>query len=337
MARWKITQHSDKRDREPSLSFDDTGILREVVGELGLHLKLISETLGVELKQRGNTVYLRSAGGSVDLARQVLEELYALVERGHALHPADVRHGIRILASDPSAKLNSFFGDLIVMGVKGRPICPRSEGQREYVCALRKHDIVFGVGPAGTGKTYLAMAMAVAALQRKEVRRVVLTRPAVEAGEKLGFLPGDLTEKVDPYLRPLYDALQDMVQPDRIARLLERQTFEVAPLGFMRGRTLNDAYVVLDEAQNTTIEQMRMFLTRLGDRAKMVITGDITQVDLPPNRQSGMAQALNVLRDVSGIGVVHLSAKDVVRHPLVADIIEAYEAEDCRRRTREKQ
>ena len=303
-----------------------------MVGELGLHLKLIADALGVELKQRGNTVYLRSIGGSVPLARLVLEELYGLVGRGHALHPADVRHGIRILTADPSAKLVSFFNDLIVMGVKGRPICPRSGGQRAYVDALRHNDIVFGVGPAGTGKTYLAMAMAVAALQRKEVRRVVLTRPAVEAGEKLGFLPGDLSEKVDPYLRPLYDALQDMVPPDRIARLLERQVFEVAPLAFMRGRTLDHAYVVLDEAQNTTIEQMRMCLTRLGERAKMVITGDITQVDLPPNRQSGMAQALRVLKDVSGIGVVHLTAKDVVRHPLVADIIEAYESEDRRRR-----
>ena len=222
----------------------------------------------------------------------------------------------------------TYFNDTVLVAVDGTPIAPRSAGQKAYVSMLRRHDVCFGVGPAGTGKTYLAMAVAVAALQRGEVKKIVLTRPAVEAGEKLGFLPGDLNEKVDPYLRPLYDALGDMIPAERVQRLFERHTIEVAPLAFMRGRTLAGAYVILDEGQNTTREQMKMFLTRLGEGSRMVITGDITQVDLPRRSDSGLIHALGVLERVNAIGVARLGSGDVVRHPLVAAIIDAYDASD---------
>ena len=246
------------------------------------------------------------------------------MSHGHVLFPDDVEHAVRILDSSPDARLHKWFSDAILVGIKGRPIAPRTPGQARYLHVLREHDVTFAIGPAGTGKTYLAMAVAVAALKRGEVQRIILTRPAVEAGEKLGFLPGDLTEKVDPYLRPLYDALNDMLPADRIARLLERQHIEVAPLAFMRGRTLDDAWIILDEGQNTTVEQMKMFLTRLGRSSRMVVTGDISQIDLPRGRTSGLVHALQVLSGVHGLGVVRLSGRDVVRHPLVAKIIEAY-------------
>jgi len=299
---------------------------------------MISRALGVEVHQRGNAVWIGAQSGSADnaaLAIRAVEQLYDLIADGRALHPTDVHHALRLLHADPKADVRAFFSDTVLMDVHNRPITPRTPGQRRYVQVLRTHDITLGVGPAGTGKTYLAMAMAVSALKRGDVRRIVLTRPAVEAGEKLGFLPGDLTEKVDPYLRPLYDALEDMVPKDRVARMFENQIIEVAPLAFMRGRTLNDAYVVLDEAQNTTTEQMRMFLTRLGERSKMVINGDVTQIDLPRSRTSGMVQALRILSAIDKIGVVHMTAKDVVRHPLVAEIIEAYQSVDDARRHQE--
>lgn len=295
--------------------------------------------MAVEVGQRGSDIMI---GGSVgpesdpELAAVAVNQLYGLVTRGVELRPLDVEHALRILKRDPAADLASFFSQAILIGVDGRPIVPRSAGQQHYVNVLRAYDIVFGVGPAGTGKTYLAMAVAVAALKRGDVKRIVLTRPAVEAGEKLGFLPGDLTEKVDPYLRPLYDALHDMIPPDRIARMFEKRVIEVAPLAFMRGRTLADAYVVLDEAQNTTREQMKMFLTRLGNGTRMIITGDISQIDLPRKHESGMVQALRILKPaagggVDGIGVVRFSSADVVRHPLVAAIIDAYEVFDAER------
>ena len=295
---------------------------------MGNHLKLVAERAGVLLTQRGNQILVSGDPTAVDQVRNLLEQLDVLVASGHALHKSDVAHAMRILADDPRASLGSFFRDTLLVGVEGRRITPRSAGQRAYVEALRNHDVVFGVGPAGTGKTYLAMAMAVAALKRGEVKRIILTRPAVEAGEKLGFLPGTLTDKVDPYLRPLYDALQDMLPADRVARMIEKGVIEVAPLAFMRGRTLKSAVVLLDEAQNTTREQMRMFLTRLGQDSRMVITGDVTQTDLPSRSQSGMAHALRVLSDVDRIGVVRLSSRDVVRHPLVARIIDAYAQDD---------
>jgi phosphate starvation-inducible PhoH-like protein len=311
------------------VQFDDNDRVRELVGHMGSNLELIGTRTGLSLSQRGGQILVDGEDEeAVAFGERLLQELYGLVEHGHALVTEDVAHAIRILEQDRRADLRSFFEDTVLVGVDGRRITPRSAGQRDYLHALRRHDIVFGVGPAGTGKTYLAMAVAVAALKRGDVKRIILTRPAVEAGEKLGFLPGDLTEKVDPYLRPLYDALEDMLPADRVARLLERRTIEVAPLAFMRGRTLKSAVVVLDEAQNTTKEQMRMFLTRLGPDSKMVITGDVTQIDLPNRVGSGMVQALRVLSDVGGIGVVKLTSLDVVRHPLVASIIEAYAEHD---------
>lgn len=257
-----------------------------------------------------------------------------MIEGGHPISVTDVDHAVRLVRNDPNADVHAYFADTVWTGVGHRAISPRTANQRLYVDALRRADIVFGVGPAGTGKTYLAMAMAIAALQRGDVRRIVLTRPAVEAGEKLGYLPGDLAEKVDPYLRPLFDALQDMLPPDRIAKLNEKRAIEVAPLAFMRGRTLQDAYVILDEAQNTTVEQMKMFLTRLGERSRMVITGDVTQIDLRPARASGLVHALRVLSGVERIPVVHFETSDVVRHPLVAEIIEAYERDSRLREER---
>ena len=330
---------SESGDGAELLGFDDNSLVRELVGELGSHLKLVARPLGVTLTQRGSGVLVGGSGNRV-LAKQVLQALYGLAASGRALHPADVRHAVRILKADPGSDLAGYFHDTVLTTVHGRPITPRSAGQKTYLEALRSHDVVFGVGPAGTGKTYLAMAVAVAALQRGEVKKLILTRPAVEAGEKLGFLPGDLTEKVDPYLRPLYDALSDMVPAERAQRMLERGVIEVAPLAFMRGRTLAGAYVVLDEGQNTTREQMKMFLTRLGEGSRMVVTGDITQIDLPRRRDSGMVHALEVLSDVGRVGVSRLTASDVVRHPLVAEIINAYDsaqkADDVRRDNRRR-
>ena len=310
---------------ERSIPFDDNDALRALVGELGAHLKTLARSTGTEVVQRGNTVWFAGAEADVDVVEALLNALYALVRRGYPLHASDVEHALRIRRADPAADLSVYFSDTVVVGVGNRPITPRTANQRRYVDALRKHAMVFGVGPAGTGKTYLAMAMAVAALLKGDVRRIILTRPAVEAGEKLGFLPGDLAEKVDPYLRPLYDALQDMLSGERVAKLMEKRVIEVAPLAFMRGRTLNDAFVILDEAQNTTIPQMKMFLTRMGENARMVITGDVTQVDLHPSHTSGLVHALTVVHDISGIEIVHFDARDVVRHPLVGAIVDAYD------------
>jgi len=282
----------------------------------------------VDIQQRGTQFWLTSKGGSVDDAELALRKLYALTQRGFSLHPRDVEHALRILGQQPDADLAAWFTDVVVMGIGRKPVVPRTPGQRAYVHAMREHDVVFGVGPAGTGKTFLAVAMAVAALGRGEIKRIILTRPAVEAGEKLGFLPGDVIDKVDPYLRPLYDSLAAMMPLDRVRRLMERQIIEVAPLAFMRGRTLSDAYVLLDEAQNTTRAQMRMFLTRLGEGSRMVINGDITQIDLPRREQSGMVHALGVLEDVPQVGVVSFGPEDVIRHPMVAAIIRAYARDD---------
>ncbi len=315
-----------------TLTFSDNDHLRELVGEFGAHLKMIARDLSVDISQRGNTVRVDAANGALEPAVHLIEQLYALVQRGFVLHTTDIATALRVIRHDPGANLVEFFGDTVVIGSGNRPVAPRTPGQRRYLHAMREHEIVFGAGPAGTGKTYLAMGVAVAALARNQVRRIVLTRPAVEAGEKLGFLPGDLIEKVDPYLRPLYDALQDMLPADRVGRLIERRVIEVAPLAFMRGRTLNDAFVILDEAQNTTIEQMRMFLTRMGEGSRMVITGDDTQVDLPRGQPSGLAHALRLLADVPQVAIVRLAREDIVRHPLVAEIVDAYVRDEERRR-----
>ncbi|MCO4743180.1 MAG: PhoH family protein [Proteobacteria bacterium] len=284
------------------------------------------KALDAEIVQRGDTLFVE--GPAAGDAERVLRQLYRYVEQGHGVRPRDVRHAVRLLADDPGADVVELFSDEILTAVDGRAISPRTAGQRSYVHALRSGRVVFGLGPAGTGKTYLAVAMAVAALRAGKVRRIILTRPAVEAGEKLGFLPGDLTEKVDPYLRPLFDALADMIPAERLQRLFDRREIEVAPLAFMRGRTLEAAWVILDEAQNTTVEQMRMFLTRMGTESHMVITGDATQVDLPRGRRSGLAHAVGLLEGIEGIETNRFTSADVVRHPLVAEIIEAYERDD---------
>jgi phosphate starvation-inducible PhoH-like protein len=274
---------------------------------------------------RGGEVTLRGDERQVGQGVRILEELRARVASGLPVQAADVRAALRVLAEDADADLKAVLQDAIPVPSRKRTITPKTTTQKRYVDAMRTHDVVIGIGPAGTGKSYLAMAMAVAALTRREVARIILTRPAVEAGERLGFLPGDMYEKVHPYLRPLYDALYDMMEPERVATLTERGAIEIAPLAYMRGRTLNDAFIVLDEAQNTTSEQMKMFLTRLGFGSRMVITGDVTQVDLPSSRASGLIEVQSVLKQVTGIEFVYFTEKDVVRHELVSSIIKAYD------------
>jgi phosphate starvation-inducible PhoH-like protein len=307
-----------------SLTFDDNSTAVALYGDGEETLRLIERSLGVEIHARGNEVRIEGDSDRIAVARRVLEELYRLLESGKGVRSADVRHVIRMLSDEPDVRLSDVYENVLNRGSR-RVIRAKNLAQRRYVDLIRKHDVAIAIGPAGTGKTYLAMAMAVAALHRKEISRIVLTRPAVEAGERLGFLPGDLAEKVDPYMRPLYDALRDMMDMEKATRLIERGTIEVAPLAFMRGRTLNDSFVILDEAQNTTSEQMKMFLTRLGEGSQAVITGDVTQIDLPSETESGLVQAARVLRSVRGIGFIRFEAADVVRHPLVQSIIEAYD------------
>jgi phosphate starvation-inducible PhoH-like protein len=313
------------------VELQDTDRARALAGGRGENLKLIEKRLGVQVGQRGTVFLLSGGGGQLALAENLLAQLQALLERGYPLGLEDVEQAIKVLLADPSADLRDIFLDTIYTTRSKRPVTPKGFAQKAYIDAIRSYDIVFGLGPAGTGKTYLAMAMAVAALVERRVKRIVLCRPAVEAGEKLGFLPGDLAEKVSPYLRPLYDALHDLMDVDRSSELLERGIVEVAPLAFMRGRTLNDSFVILDEAQNTTGEQMKMFLTRLGFGSKAVVTGDLTQIDLPTGKASGMAEARAILTGVEGIKFCEFTDRDVVRHPLVQEVVRAYEAHEARR------
>jgi phosphate starvation-inducible protein PhoH and related proteins len=307
------------------LRFSDPRLFRELLGQHDEHVKTLERHVGVRIDVADSTLTLHGDPLEAELASRVLLQLYGLLEAGYPIYPSDVDYALRILSSDRSAKLRDIFLDTVFISANKRVITPKSIAQKEYIDAIRNFDIVFGIGPAGTGKTYLAMAMAVAELMKNSFSRIILTRPAVEAGEKLGFLPGDLAEKVNPYLRPLYDALHDMVDFERARRLVERGTIEVAPLGFMRGRTLNDSFVILDEAQNTTTEQMKMFLTRLGYGSKAVITGDVTQVDLPAGKASGLKEAQAILRGIPGIRFTTFTERDVVRHPLVQEIISAYD------------
>jgi phosphate starvation-inducible PhoH-like protein len=293
---------------------------------------VIGAALGVQIALRGNLLTISGAPPARETAEALITQLLDLIRKGSHLSSTEVAQLAGLAGAGEAGNLARFLDDTIVMSTRKRPITPRSPNQKRYVDAIRNNDIVFGVGPAGTGKTYLAVAMAVAALQRGDVRRILLTRPAVEAGEKLGFLPGDLAEKVNPYLRPLYDALHDMFDMAKCDRLIEQGTIEVAPLAFMRGRTLNRCFVILDEAQNTTRQQMKMFLTRLGPSSKAVVTGDMTQIDLPGGRGSGLRDARRILGGIDSIPFVEFTAIDVVRHPLVKKIIEAYdraEAEDA--------
>ena len=315
-----------------TVEFEHRETFQALRGPNDNHIRILMRKIGVKIGVRGNECTIVGQTYAVELAQAVLEQLYAVSRKGYPVYPPDVQRAIEILSANRAASLESVWLDtVLIAGTKAR-IAPKNLSQKSYVEAIRNRDIVFGVGPAGTGKTYLAMAMAVAAHSKNQFKRIVLTRPAVEAGEKLGFLPGDLAEKVNPYLRPLYDALNDMMELDRARRLIEKGSIEVAPLAFMRGRTLNDSFVILDEAQNATIEQMKMFLTRLGYNSKSVITGDVTQTDLDPGRPSGLAHALGILGGIRGIGMVRFTEKDVVRHPLVQDIIVAYERDNSRRR-----
>ena len=320
-------------DPAPSLELqlEDDRIAHELFGHNDEHLKTVERIVGVRITTAARKVVVHGDDVQRELAGRVLTQLYGLLEKGYPVYPSDVDYAVRILSRDRAANLREIFLDNIFISAHKRVITPKSVAQKLYVDSIRNFDIVFGIGPAGTGKTYLAMAMAVAELVKNNFTRLVLTRPAVEAGEKLGFLPGDLAEKVDPYLRPLYDALHDMVDFERARKMLDRGTIEVAPLAFMRGRTLNDSFVILDEAQNTTPEQMKMFLTRLGFGSKAVITGDVTQIDLPAGRLSGLKEAQIILRDVEGIRFCGFSERDVVRHPLVQSVIGAYERAEAAR------
>ncbi len=290
------------------------------------YARLVEDGLQVRLIVRDGNLTIAGAEGAVTIAEQVVGELVALVRQGRSVGNQEVRLALRHFANHDVESFRDLQAEVIEVSARKRPVHPKSLGQKRYIEAMRKHDIVFGIGPAGTGKTYLAMAMAVASLLHKEVHRIILVRPAVEAGEKLGYLPGTLTEKINPYLRPLYDALYDMLEAERATRLLEQGSIEIAPLAFMRGRTLNDSFIILDEAQNTTSEQMKMFLTRLGFGSKTVITGDITQVDLPAGRVSGLIEVRAILKDIPGIRFIHFTEEDVVRHELVQQIVRAYEA-----------
>ena len=294
-------------------------------GELDRNLRLMEELHGVSLSARGSKVQIEGDEKAVARVERLLVQLSDMLSQGVITHKEDVSSAIRAFSSDPSSSLKDIFQETIPVSNRKRQVAAKNETQRRYIDAVKKHDIVFGIGPAGTGKTYLAMAMAVSALLRREVSRIILVRPAVEAGEKLGFLPGDLMEKVNPYLRPLYDALYDMIETEKANKLVERGDIEIAPLAFMRGRTLNDSFIILDEAQNTTSEQMKMFLTRLGFNSKTVITGDITQIDLPGGRGSGLIEVQKILEGIEGIRFVYFTNKDVVRHKLVQQIIKAYE------------
>ncbi len=304
--------------------FSDNELARVLFGEREKNIKTIERLEKVKIHSRGNALTLSGDPLSVDLVENLLQQLYGLIEKGYPVFPTDIDYAYRILCENSSTRIEDIFLDTVFISSKKRVIAPKSIAQKLYIDSMRSHDMVFAIGPAGTGKTYLAMAMAVSELLEKKVNRIVLARPAVEAGEKLGFLPGDLAEKVNPYLRPLYDALFDMLDFDKATALIHKGVIEVAPLAFMRGRTLNDSFVILDEAQNTTSEQMKMFLTRLGFGSKAVITGDVTQTDLPPDKLSGLIEVEGILRKKAGIQFVYFSEIDVVRHPLVQQIIRAY-------------
>ena len=308
------------------LEFPNNALLPLLYGERDAHLRRIEQALGVSIVSRGNHLVITGAASATGAARTAVEALYQRLEKGMAVEAGEVDAAIRVGIEAAPGSGQSLWSDELTIRTRKRPITPRSPTQAAYIRALRSHSLVFGLGPAGTGKTYLAVACAVDRLIAGEVDRIILSRPAVEAGERLGFLPGDLREKVDPYLRPLYDALHDMLPADQIAKRMASGEIEVAPLAFMRGRTLADAFVILDEAQNTTPSQMKMFLTRLGANARMAVTGDLSQIDLPAGTLSGLTDAIETLSEVEGIGFARFTDVDVVRHPLVARIVRAYDA-----------
>ena len=301
-------------------------IILPVFGQFDANIKKIEKACGVSIVNRGDDVKISGEEKDVHKAWNILHSLVALVKKGEEITEQNLEYFISSAEETDLRELEKMYDDLICITVNGRPLKPKTLGQKKYVDLIKNNTIVFGIGPAGTGKTYLAMAMAITAFKNNEVNRIILTRPAIEAGEKLGFLPGDLQQKVDPYLRPLYDGLFDMLGAETYERLVEKQIIEVAPLAYMRGRTLDDSFIILDEAQNTTPEQMKMFLTRMGVGSKVVVTGDVTQIDLPDRTRSGLVDALHILKNVDGIAQCYFTEKDVVRHRLVQEIIKAYEA-----------
>ena len=315
---------------ECSLHFDDAGFANELFGAHNAGLNLLAERSGLHIASRGGDVTIRGEEGRAGLAQNLLVQLYTLIKSGTRLHPRDIAHAWAMLDQRPDTDLKQLFRDAVFSSPLRKSVVAKSLNQRAYVDSLREKDMTFAVGPAGTGKTYLAGAVALSMLLAKRVRRIILTRPAVEAGERLGFLPGDMAEKVNPYLRPLYDALHDMLDMEKVADMIATGVIEIAPLAFMRGRTLNNAFIILDEAQNTTPEQMKMFVTRLGFGSRMAVTGDITQIDLLPSsngmKRSGLVEALDVLNDIDGVGIIRFGKTDVIRHPLVGRIVQAYDA-----------
>ncbi len=314
------------------LAFDDTSLLSLLFGEHDRHLARIEQMLGVAIVSRGNQVRIQGPHSAMEAARDALTAVYGKLQKGMRVDLGEVEAAVRLSQPrDGDAGLDLFGAEGLAITTRKRRVAPRTANQGAYLKALKLNELAFGIGPAGTGKTYLAVAMAVDALTSGKVDRIILSRPAVEAGERLGFLPGDLREKVDPYLRPLYDALYDMLPGEQVTKRLATGEIEIAPLAFMRGRTLANAFAILDEAQNTTPMQMKMFLTRLGEGSRMVVTGDLTQIDLPPGTRSGLADALEALEGVKGIGVVRFANQDVVRHPLVGRIVDAYDARDAKK------
>lgn len=309
---------------EQSLNIERMEQAVSLFGSFDENIKIIEKEFSVSVVCRGSELKIQGDEEKTDKAKRVILNLLSLINKGEALNEQNIRYIISLVKEGNDDKLSTLSSDCICISAKGKPIKPKTLGQKKYVDAIKKNTVVIGVGPAGTGKTYLAVALAVSAFRAKEVNRIILTRPAVEAGEKLGFLPGDLQSKVDPYLRPLYDALFDMLGPENFQKYQERGNIEVAPLAYMRGRTLDDSFIILDEAQNTTPEQMKMFLTRLGFGSKIVVTGDITQIDLPDGKRSGLVDVIKILKNVDDIETVRFSEKDVVRHKLVQDIIKAY-------------
>lgn len=315
---------------EKEITIEDYQIARNLFGNQDKNLKIIEENVGVKIIARGNTIKVIGDDKKVQKVNHIIHELVKITSLNRLLTEREVKYAVELLLKNKKVDLANIFNEVLQVNYRGREITIKTLGQKIYIEAIKNYDIVFAIGPAGTGKTYLAMVMAVKSLLNKEVNRIILTRPAIEAGEKLGFLPGDMQEKVDPYLRPLYDALYDVLGPEKVNHYLEKDIIEVAPLAYMRGRTLDDSFVILDEAQNTTPEQMKMFLTRIGFNSQAVITGDITQVDLPHSKNSGLNQVREILKGISGIEFVYLTKQDVVRHDLVKEIIKAYERYESR-------